>query len=675
MTMIDYQPQLETLIKSAGFAFSDMLPSEWAERNRYFTSAVSPFPGKMDWNRTPYLREILDLLSPYSPIKEIGIMKGAQIGFTTTVIESGIGYTISENPGNILLLVGHDDLSDESMNRIDTMIDTSGLRHLIRANTMRVRNQRTGDTNKSKEFPGGSLVSGSGGNHKLLMQRSVKIGFIDDYDAVKGTSKEDGSTRSLIRQRFAAYYDRGMKIFYISTPRLKKNSNIEDIYLKGDQRKWNVPCPCCGALIVLEWTVPIEGSNEKAGIFYKLDDAGQLIPGTVGYVCQECGGFFDDSKKYEMNLNGVWIPSAVPEEPNTASFHISSLNAPPGMFDWEHYVRQYIDAVPFNGEPNEAKEKTFYNVVLGLPYEERGETIKANELQQNVRPYEIGTVPEKLSIADGNGQIVLLTCACDLNGVLDDARLDWEVVAWSESGASYSVQHGSIGTFVPREGSKKFKEDRAHYTYEHHRPNSVWPEFEKILKQKWQVDTGRKMLLLCTTVDCGYHSIQAYSFIDNTNSIVYGVKGKDLNKAMRINANLPKFHPSREKPGKLYMLEVNAIKDELASMIRLKWDSGNDDRQPDNFMNYPTPSGGFYLFKNFFSHYEAEHRIVESKDGQPVQTRWVKKSVTVQNHFWDVRIYNIAAKEIFVHLFCKEYKIKNPSWQDYVNIIKSQLRL
>jgi len=42
-----------------------------------------------------------------------------------------------------------------------------------------------------------------------------------------------------------------------------------------------------------------------------------------------------------------------------------------------------------------------------------------------------------------------------MNGTEQDARMDYEVVAWSESGATYSIKHGSIGTFIPREGAKK----------------------------------------------------------------------------------------------------------------------------------------------------------------------------------------------------------------------------
>lgn len=668
---MDYTEQMKWLLEDSTMLLSDIKPSEWTEKKRTMTTNVSPFPGPFTYNRTPYLREIVDCLSPYHPAKEIFVMKGAQIGFTTGVIESGIGYIIEQNPGNILFMTGHADLSEESINKLDVMIDNTGLRPLIRPNVLRARNMRTGDTSKSKEFPGGSLVSGAAGNHKLLMQRSMRYGFIDDYDAAKESSKTDGSTRELIEQRFAAYHDK-MKLFFISTPRLKHKSNIEEGFLLGDQRYYHVPCPLCGELIVLHWSIDLPGTKEKAGIHYKLDERNKLIPGSVGYICQACAGFFTDAHKYEINLHGKWIPTAEPSQPGFYSYHISSLYASPGMFDWEHYVRQYLEAYPVGADPVEEKAKTFSNLVLGQTYEDIGESIKANQLQQNTRPYEIGIVPEKLSIADGNGKIVLITLACDLNGVLDDARLDYEVVAWAESGSSYSIMHGSIGTFIPLENTKKFKEDRERWTYNHYQSNSVWNKFDEVIKTVWQFDTGRKMGIFCTLVDSGHYTLQAYTFVEKNNSTVFAIKG-DKDKPLRLGGSVPNFSPSKEKPGKLYMLQVNHMKDELAEKVRLKWDSGNDDRQPNGFMNFPTPGRGLYEYKNYFSHYEAETRMVESKEGKPITAIWKKKNSIVQNHFWDVRIYNVAAKEIYSTLICKELKIKNPTWQDFVDLIKSQL--
>ena len=207
----------------------------------------------------------------------------------------------------------------------------------------------------------------------------------------------------------------------------------------GDQRRFHVPCPRCGEFIPLYWTVDVDG--EKAGIFFKTDDQGKLEEGSVGYICQKCAGFFTDSHKYEMNLAGSWKPMVKPSETGYYSYHISSLYAPPGMYDWEHYARKWIEANPLDGAVNTPQLRTFYNTVLGETWEDQGEAPKATSLSMNTRGYEVGEIPETLSMNDGNGRIILITCGSDLNGIIDDARLDYEIVGWSESGASYSIRH------------------------------------------------------------------------------------------------------------------------------------------------------------------------------------------------------------------------------------------
>jgi phage terminase large subunit GpA-like protein len=404
-----------------------------------------------------------------------------------------------------------------------------------------------------------------------------------------------------------------------------------------------------------------------------VDDRGKLIEESVGYMCQKCGGIFDDSRKAEQMLMGEWIPTAEPSQVGYYSYHISSLYAPPGMYDWAHYVRQYMEAYPQDGQGKEHLKKAFLNLGLGETFEPEAEELKANDLQKNnIRTYPIGIIPEKYSQVDGNGLIVLLTCAADLNGTEDDARLDYEILGWSETGSNYSILHGSIGTFIPKENQKRKKEDRQHWTYEWGKANCVWPEFTKIINTRYETDTGRKMGIMMAGIDCGRYTQHAYTYIDNLKSTFrVGLKGRDESKLMRFGVDTPTFRPARER-GNLFMVEVNAVKDDLSDQMRLRWDERDEDKQPPGYMNYPVPSNGLYLFANYFSHYEAEHRITETKEGQGIGTRWVKRGPGLQNHFWDVRIYNMVLRDICVDIIFRsmpEVKIKKPTWGDFVNLL------
>lgn len=336
------------------------------------------------------------------------------------------------------------------------------------------------------------------------------------------------------------------------------------------------------------------------------------------------------------------------------------------MYGWKHYVRKYLQACPPGEQRKEDLYKTFVNLVLGETYEDPGEAPKANELQKKIRKYEVGIIPEKLSEKDGNGKIVLLTCACDLNGTVEDARLDYEIVGWSESSASYSVMHGSIGTFIPKEGSKKNKQDRERWTYDHNKPNSVWKELDKILDSLWLTDTGRKMKIFITGIDTGHYSHLAYPYVDKSNFNIISLKGDKENKYIPLGYDVATFKTAKERPN-LYLVQVNKLKDQLADLIRLRWEEGFDESQPPGYLNFPTPSGGLYLFSNYFSHYESEQRKIDSKNGT-ISSRWEKKTSNAQNHFWDVKIYNFAVRDIMIYMIGKELKMKNFMWNDYVNL-------
>jgi phage terminase large subunit GpA-like protein len=662
---MSYEVALNDILDSAEYKLSSLKPSEWAEQNIIMPK---PFPGPLSYAKTPYTREIIDCFAPDHPAREIAIMGAAQFGKTASIIVPVIGWIIANDPGNIIMTVGHEDLVEEAMNKIDTMLDVTGLRKHIKPSAQRVRLQKTGDTNTKKEFPMGYLKLATANNPKIWRQADYKYGLIDDYEAVKSGTKIAGSTKTLIQKRFTAY-NTTRKILYCSSPEREANSNILEVYLLGDQRKFFIPCPCCGVYIELKWSIEAK-DKQQAGMTWQLDTEGKLIPESVGYTCQECLGFFTDKDKSTWVQLGEWRPTAKPFRPEYVSYYMPSWYSPHGMSDWEHYVYQWLECHPAGQKRDEGKYQSFLNLNAGEPYIESGEDISASKLQKNIRNYAINTIPEKMSIADGNGKIVLLTCACDLNGKLEDARLDYEVLAHSESGATYSITHGSIGTFIPNESGKKNKDtSREIWSYENHKQNSVWREFSKILSTVYETDTKlptgkyRQMKIFISGVDTGYCELQAFTFIDNANHYVVGLKGDKEDKYVKYGIEMPNFKVGQSR-NKLYLLRVGQIKDDLQSLINLKWDSDNDKLQPAGFMNFPTPSEGKYLLTNYFSHYESEQRILD-KDNNFI---WQKKTATAQNHLFDCRIYNLALRDIFLFEAAKEYKLKSFDWTEFCKI-------
>lgn len=672
--MTAYQQQIIDIIDSYDNNISRELPSEWAENNRILTSEVTAFPGKASFDRFPYWREVVNRLSTDDPARIITIMGAAQIGKSTNFIETGIGYIIKNCPGPILLTSADKELSEGQMvKKIDQMIFHSGLSHLIRPNTVKRNNRRTGDTTGMKEFPGGSLMAQSIKAVDKIKQNSFRFIFADDFEASARSEKQAGDVTDLLFMRANSYKDI-MKICMLSTPEIKQNSAIENSFLKGDQRYYFMPCPKCGAYIRFIWHEKVEGTNEKVGVYFEKDDHGKLIESSVGYVCQDCGGFFKETHKREMLHNGLWKATADPSRPDWLSYHISGLYSPPGFFDWKHHANQWLNI--FNdGSVNKKKLQVFLNLVLGQTYEEKGKAPKINQLAQNTRNYKIGTVPTELCEKDGNGKIVMLTCTCDLNGKIDDARLDYEVIAHSETGCTYSIDAGSIGTF--QRGMDQVA--RELWTYRNNEKiNNVWTVFLKeVLQKHYKSDTGKGYTILVAGIDTGNFTHYAYSFIDSVQFepiplMTIGLKG-DVNKVRKSGADTESYHKSKEREN-LYLLEVNQLKDVIGDRVELVWAEDSGLNQPVGFMNFPMPEDNKYTYKGYFMQYESEQKVPKlNSDGSEIGYTWQKKHSTVANHFFDTAVYTPAIRDIFVEQFLKAGKYKDLSWGKFCEVMKKAM--
>jgi phage terminase large subunit GpA-like protein len=662
---------LESIFDKTLLFKSNLKPSEWYEKNMVMPNGTA-FPGPIRYNRTPYWREPVDCSSPYHPARDITIMGPAQMGKSIMVLNPIIGYSIALEPCNILFLTGHTDLTKRAVDKIDFMISNCMLQDKIRPSVLKARNNRTGDTALEKQFVGGSMLAGSITNHNLLRQNDIKIAIADDLDAGKGHKEDTGSTVDLITGRTKAFEDK-CKRYWVSSPQMKGQSLIESQFEKSDKRLFFIECPCCAKRIALDFFIERDGG--VAGLTWKLDNLDRAIPSTVGYVCQECGNFFTDNHKHELLNTGVWMPTCEPKELYHYGYHINGLYGAPGMTSWATLAQKYLLCNPKGQQRLESEYQTFQNVFMGNLYEPMGTSIKSSDLQiNNVRNYQIGVIPEKQSIADGNGKIVLLTCAADLGGLVaginsnyDDVRLDFEVLAWSESGSSYSINQGSLGTFTPaHKGSRD--EKRELWSYDLSKPNNVWKEFMKILSFQYPVDnTGRVMTIAISGLDTGFAEHQTFSFIDRCNFTVVGLKGDKESRYIPFGDNSAAWKEGLSR-SRLYILKVGKIKDQLQQRLTLKWNKNNNEPQPPGFLNFPMPQGNKYSYEDYFLHFESEERRLDKQQN----FIWQKKTHTSQNHFWDVSNYQMALKEIIMANVFRDLKVKNGTWTDFCGWILQQ---
>jgi len=154
--------------------------SEWADQHRVLSSRAASEAGPYRTARTPYMRAIMDALSPGHPARRVVFMKAAQVSAT----EGGnnwIGYCIHRAPGPFLAIQPTVDLAKRlSQQRIDPMIEESpALREMI----MFSRSRDSGNTILAKRFPGGQLILTGANSAVGLRSMPARWVFMDEVDA------------------------------------------------------------------------------------------------------------------------------------------------------------------------------------------------------------------------------------------------------------------------------------------------------------------------------------------------------------------------------------------------------------------------------------------------------------------------------------------------------------
>lgn len=629
-----------------------------------------------------------------NPAQIIAIMKGSQLGISIAGIFTILGWIMAESPANTLFITENDDkIRDQMQGPINQMINSTTLRDKVGAHNIREREAKgrrksgTGDTMKGIDFGDGRLYTWSGQTVGSLSSWSIKYGIYDEVERWKGVYKNAGDVIALVEPRHRESGN-SRKLLFASTPEVKQTSRIEPLYELGDQQKYMMPCKHCGDMLDLIWHKDINGSN--AGVHYARDSRGKYVENSATYVCQNCGKDFKEVHKFDMYdsayydykngskiLTCDWQGTAEPESYFYESYHISSLYSPAGFYSWNDLARKWCTIHPKNQPVKIEKLKTFRNQELGLTWEEQGREVKATQLLKNTRNYDIGVIPNALSIQDGNGRIILITSAADLNGKEDDARLDWEIVAWSENGSSYSIDHGSIGTFqrsktMRHSSTKAFEKAeslRTKWTYKLNHTNNVWDEYKKtIMSRIYEQDDGlaNPRCPIFGIDSGGTFKKYAKAFIAE-NPLCYAIQGKADNKYTKFDQIKTFFNHSTKIDG-LYLMEGDTVKDHLADEISFVWDESMEIEQPAGFMNFPNPNDEKYQYKTFFHEFEGEKRELElNASATAIGSRWTRIH-SKANHYWDVRCMNKVCREIIADQFCKAVKIP-VSWVNFANLV------
>ncbi|WP_430463612.1 phage terminase large subunit family protein [Tabrizicola sp.] len=429
--------------------------SEWADRHRWLSSRASAEPGRYRTARTPYMREIMDALSPSNSAQRVVFMKAAQVGAT----EAGncfIGFVMHHAPGPMLAVQPTVELAKRnSRQRIDPLIEESPE---LREKVKPARSRDAGNTMLSKEFAGGILILTGANSAVGLRSTPARYIFLDEVDAYPASADEEGDPVSLAEARSLTFAHR-RKVFLVSTPTIKGLSRIEREFEASDQRRFFVPCPHCG--------------EEQWLKFERLRwEKGQ--PETAVYHCEGCERPIAEHHKTVMLERGAWRATAEATDPLTVGYHLSALYSPLGWLSWARIARAWEAALG-----NDEAMRAFRNTILGETWFETGEAPDWQRLQGHKEEWKPGTVP-----AGG----VFLTAGADVQ----KDRIEVDVWAWGSGLESWLIDHVMIagGPADP----------------------ACWQKLSDLLGRTWQHASGQHLTIARLAIDTGYETSAVYAW-------------------------------------------------------------------------------------------------------------------------------------------------------------------
>lgn len=443
--------------------------SEWADAHRRLSGKSASEPGPWRTARTPYLKEIMDCLSPSSPVERVVFMKGSQIGGTECG-NNWIGFIIHHAPGPMLAVLPTVEMAKRnSKQRVDPLIEESPV---LRERIFPARTRDSGNTILAKEFQGGILVMTGANSAVGLRSMPVRYLFLDEIDAYPGDADGEGDPVALAEARTRTFSRR--KILLVSTPTIRGFSRIEREFQNSDQRYFMVPCPECGTHQWLKFEQLKWPERQPEGVYYE---------------CEHCEAAIDERHKTWMLENGYWQAHAEGDG-RTAGFHLSSLYSPAGWRTWEQVARAWLDA-----QGSDSSIKSFKNTELGETYVETGEAPDWQRLYERREDYRIGEVPK-------GG--LFITAGADVQR----DRIEVSVWAWGRGKECWLVEHRILEGDTAR--------------------SEVWRKLDAMLAESWPHENGFDLFLRRVAIDSGYATQEVYAWARHQSSgqvaVVKGVQ-------------------------------------------------------------------------------------------------------------------------------------------------------
>lgn len=577
---VDTSParELWRALFSAIHPIPSLLVSEWVHKYAYLPPGSSE-PGKMSVNRLPYQKAFMD--SVCDPlVSESVAWWGSQLG-KSEAVNCILFFFIHADPANILLVQPTVDLAEEySKDRIAAGIEaTPVLRNLVRD----PRSRDSGNTVKSKRYPGGSLVLVGANAPSGLAGRPRRVILKDEIDRFPLSAGTEGDPCALADKR-AETFPNAVKVS-TSTATVKGLSKIESMFELSDKQKWHCTCPKCGHEFVLMWSQMHwpDGEPENAWI--------------------ECPGKpkcrLDDDDRIAMVEAGRWIATA--KFKGIRGFWLNGMNTlfrcHKGFKNRLHeFVEDFLAAK--SGGPQTLR--VWINTFLAETYEEEGEKIDETEILKRCEEYDPDSLPE---------WILVLTAGVDVHRL----RIEVEIKGWGIDEESWGIRH-----FVLDGDTEK---------------DEIWAALDAELLKTYRREDGLEMKVERTFIDMGHKDRRVLAFCTpRLNRGVYPCRGVN-----RIGLNPPPLLPakvSRNNKARIphWNVGVTVAKTAIYDRLLLPVPEARS-------MHFPI-ANGYGL--DYFKQLTAEKRKKKFMFGRPYFI-FEKENNAVRNEALDLNVYALAA--------------------------------
>jgi hypothetical protein len=308
--------------------------SEWIEEN---VSLNEPkIKGTFSFKGREYLRQIVD---SWGPLPES--LKGAEDfigclatgGGKTISTIGGLAYRIANEPMRALVvkptLDGAAGARNYSRSRFIPALEASeATEELI------PRGAKRHNFSTTNMLINGSVIDFTGSNSVgQLAENRCDVTLQDEIDKYPPQRENAKEANPIYLADERTKNVSGARRYKFSTPTLA-NGGIWEWFLKGDQRRYFVPCPHCQKKAVLAWSkqftvFAIRGDEA----FVRWSDEARNVDGswdlekvvkTAHAVCPHCNGKITDAHKPEMNARGEWVATAK-GAPGIVSWHLPSM--------------------------------------------------------------------------------------------------------------------------------------------------------------------------------------------------------------------------------------------------------------------------------------------------------------------------------------------------------------